>query len=214
MSINLEAIEAQIYNSAIPADLRNRYIVWRHGESEANAGGIIVSHPENGLKGFGLTSEGRTQARKAVLLASSQGMVDSNSLLYCSPFLRCIETASEIAEELGIREIIVRDELRERNFGEFEGRHKQHYQTVYSLDRLYSAQRNFGVESVREVLSRVTRLARALEQEHKGRTITLVTHADVGEILQTAFLGLPPQAHRDLPKLRHSEPRELRFMYT
>ncbi len=213
MSVQLEAIETQVYNSVIPQGLGNRYIVWRHGESEANVAGIIVSDPEIGVKSFGLTAAGRVQVRTEVLRTAILGLVDNHILLYCSPFLRCAETADEIAYCLGIREITTSDELRERNFGELEGKSKQHYRTIYDLDRTHPNHGRFGVESVGQVLSRTTRLIWALEQEHHSRRIILVTHADVGEILQTAFLGLPPQTHRELPKLRHSEPRELRFAY-
>ena len=88
-----------------------------------------------------------------------------------------------------------------------------YYQTVYALDRIHPEHRSFGVEGVGDVLARVTGLVRELEYTHIARTIVLVTHADVGEILQTAFMGLQPQEHRNLPKLRNAEPRELRFMY-
>ena len=216
MSLQLEVKSRPGYDnrsSSIPQGLNNCYVVWRHGESEANKAGIIVSHPENGVKSFGLTSAGRNQVRAEVLHAALSGLVDNDVLLYCSPFLRCVETAEEIAYCLGINEINVRNELQERNFGELEGRPKPYYQTVYALDRIHPEHRSFGVEGVGDVLARVTGLVRELEYTHIARTIVLVTHADVGEILQTAFMGLQPQEHRNLPKLRNAEPRELRFMY-
>ena len=41
--------------------LKNRYFAMRHGQSEANAAGIIVSDPANGCPRYGLTPLGRQQ---------------------------------------------------------------------------------------------------------------------------------------------------------
>ena len=39
--------------------LNNRYFAMRHGHSVGNQRGTIVSHPENGCGGFGLSELGR-----------------------------------------------------------------------------------------------------------------------------------------------------------
>ncbi len=41
--------------------LRNPYFVFRHGYSKANAEGIIVSQPANGIDAYGLSDLGRKQ---------------------------------------------------------------------------------------------------------------------------------------------------------
>ena len=38
----------------------------RHGESEANVAGVIVSDPEQGCHGYGLTEKGRLQVLHSV----------------------------------------------------------------------------------------------------------------------------------------------------
>lgn len=215
MSKQLETVD-RLYDtqgSSLPEGLANRYVVWRHGESEANAAEIIISKPENGVNNFGLTEMGVRQIRRTIMLVKNALGIDERCLIYSSPFLRCVQTATEVARVAGVPEVTLAYELRERDFGSFEGTHKENYQKVYKLDRHQPWQTHFGVESVGKVLERATRLVRDLEAKHHDKSIVLVTHADVGEILQTAFLGLPPQTHRELPKLRHSEPRELRFAY-
>lgn len=42
-------------------ELHNTYLIVRHGQSEANVEGIVVSKPENGCGNYGLTSTGREQ---------------------------------------------------------------------------------------------------------------------------------------------------------
>ncbi len=195
--------------------LKNRYFIWRHGESEANISNVIVSKPENGIDNFGLTEAGIRQVRRQATITHllSRGIFGPDGLIYSSPFLRCIQTAEVIAQVTGLAEITVANELRERDFGELEGKHTSWYGVVYDLDKAYPSHNFFGVENTDEVSERVTVLVRDLEDRYERRKIILVTHADVGEILQTAFLGLPPQAHRELPKLGNSELRELRPRY-
>ena len=43
----------------------NTYLIMRHGQSEANAQGIIVSDPKIGCFRYGLTALGREQAGAA-----------------------------------------------------------------------------------------------------------------------------------------------------
>jgi hypothetical protein len=47
--------------------LKNRYICVRHGESQANIAGLIVSDPNNGVHAYGLTDDGRSAVGKVKL---------------------------------------------------------------------------------------------------------------------------------------------------
>ena len=47
--------------------LNNQYFALRHGESIANQKGLIVSSPENGIKGYGLSETGQTQINESVI---------------------------------------------------------------------------------------------------------------------------------------------------
>ena len=48
------------------AALKNIYVGVRHGESEGNVMGIIVSSAEDGTTGYGLSTRGREQAEKVM----------------------------------------------------------------------------------------------------------------------------------------------------
>ena len=101
--------------------LRHRYWVCRHGESAPNVDGIIVSRPARGLlPECGLTAAGRAQA--AVTAAALRGVVaPGGGLVYSSDFSRAVETAGPLAEALGCG-VSLSARLRERDFGELEGK--------------------------------------------------------------------------------------------
>jgi glucosyl-3-phosphoglycerate phosphatase len=49
-----------------------------------------------------------------------------------------------------------------------------------------------GIEPVTAVFERAVTLIAALEREHSGRDILLVSHGDTLAILQAGFLGIAP----------------------
>jgi broad specificity phosphatase PhoE len=53
--------------------LHNQYFAMRHGKSEPNELGIILSHPDAGTTGYGLVEEGRQQAKKSGIAAKKKG---------------------------------------------------------------------------------------------------------------------------------------------
>ena len=83
--------------------LKNRYFVMRHGKSEANAAGLIVSDPCNGCLQYGLTPEGRAQAAESgQKLRQQLGDTASAAVVVCcSDFKRTLETAEVLLEALG-----------------------------------------------------------------------------------------------------------------
>ncbi|OGK21743.1 hypothetical protein A3C23_00220 [Candidatus Roizmanbacteria bacterium RIFCSPHIGHO2_02_FULL_37_13b] len=206
----------QLLTELAGVNTKNRYIILRHGESEANKQGVIVSSLDNGLNDYGCTSEGIEDVSRAARYAQEKGIhVDH---IFTSPFLRCTDSARVFAEVSSfIGEISVRDELRERYFGIFEGTSSCNYQIVYNTDQQnrLGSKELFGAETPTDVLDRVTRLITELEETNEGKTFLLVTHADVGEIAQAGFKGLPPQTHRlFMPKIRNGTLREIATMGT
>jgi probable phosphoglycerate mutase len=100
--------------------------------------------------------------------------------------------------------------LRERNFGELELHSDSAYRGIWQLDALDADHRQSRVESVNQVLERLTRLVRSLEEHHNGRDILLVSHGDPLQILQTAFMRADARKHRVIvPPLQNAEVRTL-----
>jgi len=171
---------------------RNRYLLMRHGHSEANAGGLIISRPERGLTGFGLSCRGRAQLTD--LLADWRWPLPDR--LLHSDFRRTTETAEWVGRNFGLP-LSPRAGLRERSFGELEGLSDSRYPDVWALDAEDPRHQAFGVESVTGVADRMLAVIAALEAETQGKTILLVSHGDPLQILLTALEGRPLSAHRD-----------------
>ncbi|MCH8217893.1 MAG: histidine phosphatase family protein [Planctomycetes bacterium] len=147
----------------------------RHGQSEANEQGIIVSDPVAGCKGCGLTPAGRAQ----VSGASSAAPLGQDAVILCSPFLRTLETARLLAEARGVEDVTPDERLIERHFGTLEGSSDKCYGQVWDLDRRDPYHAHWQVESVRSVWQRFDSLWTECRRRHIDRTVVFVTHGDV-----------------------------------
>jgi probable phosphoglycerate mutase len=90
--------------------MTSRVLLVRHGQSEWNALGRWQGQADPPLSELG-----RAQARAA---AQSLGALDA---IFASDLLRAAETAAIIAEQLGVGPVIIDDDLRERDAGEWSG---------------------------------------------------------------------------------------------
>ncbi len=189
--------------------LSNRYFAMRHGHSIANQQGIIVSHPDNGIDQFGLSELGRTQVKASL---QDSGLHDVNTIIVSSDFSRARESAEVACALLGCVAAISFDlRLRERNFGELELTSDSGYKDVWREDAANSDSHHRGVESVNEVMSRVTSVVTEYEVQYSNATILLVSHGDALQILQTAFARIEGSAHRQLDHLHTAQIRQLQF---
>lgn len=169
----------------------NRYLLMRHGHSEANAQGLIVSTPEHGLNAYGLSPEGHAQLARLV----AEWPWPAPTRLLHSDFLRTTQTAEHVAARFGLV-ATPEPRLRERHFGTLEGGPDERYPEVWALDAEAADHRAFGVESVASVATRLCAVIDALERRHRGETLLLVSHGDPLQILLTALEGQALTAHR------------------
>ena len=183
----------------------------RHGQSEANVAGIIVSDPQIGCNQFGLTALGQQQVIKS---ASNTSKLNQDTLIISSDFLRAKNTAETTQKILNtLQPIQYSIALRERFFGELNGKNDSQYQMVWDIDQQNPDHQKFNVESANQVVSRISALIMQLEQQyfdlHKnvGQKILLVAHGDVLQLLQTWFQNVPASQHRSLPHLETAEIR-------
>lgn len=186
--------------------LVNRYYGLRHGESQANAQGLIVSDPARGVPEFGLTPRGREQARAQVLACAALG---AGVIIYSSDFARARETAEVARAALGAGPVRLRTALRERAFGALEGGPNTAYEPVWARDREDPSHTDSGVEAARAVRDRAWALVQTLEEEHQGATLLLVSHGDPLQLVATAFLGRDASEHRAIAPW---QPGEVRFL--
>ena len=188
--------------------LVNRFSIMRHGQSKANARGIIVSRIENDQRGdYGLSELGRQQA-----LAAARGCsLPRNTVICSSDFSRARQTAEIARAHLGAPEVVIASALRERCFGDWEGSATGNYARVWAADETNPCYAGGNVEPAAAVLDRSTAFIVDLERRYSGRDILLVSHGDTLQILQAGFLLMNPSQHRSLPKLKTAEIRQLRL---
>jgi broad specificity phosphatase PhoE len=186
--------------------LKNTYFAFRHGQSRANVEGIIISDPKVGTIDYGLTSEGRAQVQKSLSITND---FNAQTLIYSSDFLRARETAEIIRETLSVTEIIFDERLRERFFGEWEGKPHANYSKAWKNDLFDPNQEYNGAESSKSVQERMWSIIQSLEKAHSGNVIILVSHGDPLMLLQTAFNNLGPERHRSLPYIETAGCRKL-----
>lgn len=179
----------------------------RHGESEANERGIIISSPLVGISRYGLTSIGRDEVLKSARRFNQQAHLDC---IFSSDFYRALETARLVAAECGVSEIHTSELLRERFFGSLEGGDDSAYQTVWEHDEQDPDHHEYGVESCREVGKRTIECISFCELKYASSSILLVAHGDVLQILYCAAHSIPVRLHRTIPPFEKAEIRPLK----
>jgi broad specificity phosphatase PhoE len=164
----------------------------RHGETEHNVAGIA-----QGWNDSALSERGERQVRR---LAERIARLTPNAL-FSSPLSRALATAQAIAETTGL-EIRTLDELREMNYGGWEGMSflavRREYADVY---------RNWiddpdwpcpGGESHNDVRARLERAFRIIESSANGEPLraAVVTHGTAIRVAATVLLGVPVMTSR------------------
>lgn len=191
--------------------LRNRYYAMRHGHSLANEAGLIVSHPDNGVSGYGLSRLGREQAASAARNIRQVVAVEPRSLIIISSdFMRARETAGIVYTACQCdTAVTLASRLRERCFGDYELGVDSLYPTVWAEDLDAPVKPAMGVESLWSVSERVTGLITDLERQYNDRHILLIAHGDILQITQCVFTGRDISGHRDVDHLQTAEIRLL-----
>jgi uncharacterized phosphatase len=159
----------------------------RHGESDANSRRIMAGT----VMDVGLTSKGRTQAKKA-----GQDLKDKNiDLIVSSPMKRATETAEIIAKEIDYnpKKIIMNPLFIERDFGVYSKGPVDIFVDALDKDDLHES-----VEKVSVMEKRVTAGLSWLAGQKADR-IVLVSHGDVSAVLRLIHQKLP---HSHMYKLK------------
>ncbi|MFH0770240.1 MAG: class I tRNA ligase family protein [Candidatus Peregrinibacteria bacterium] len=176
--------------------------VLRHGESEGN----LIPVYQGKLPGSNLSAAGEAQAK-----ATGEKLTNENvSAIYASPLARTQQTAALIAKATDIP-VQTDDRLREVDFGEYEGK------TVdFSDMALVKARRAHkletgapesifhfpGMESWKDVQTRISAFLQEVLPKHRGEHIVIVTHADPVQNVHHFFTREDPVkiSHRPYPK--------------
>ena len=133
-------------------------------------------------------------------------------LIVSSDFKRAKETAEILHACLGtVTPIRFETRLRERAFGTLHFKNVDDFvKKVWDLDEADPTHNEFGVESVMEMVVRLSHLIQELNKEHSNRVIILVSHGDPCQCIHTVFKGINPNEFRKQPNgYANCEIREL-----
>ena len=161
-----------------------KFIIARHAETEANANRIF-----SGWTDYPLTKKGINQAERLGYMLKKNYNIDK---LYSSPLDRALKTANIVSKSIE-REIIVTDNLKEVNFGIFEGKTGEEIQAEHGehWNSWHKDYVNFRLpqgENLIDLLNRIKPLIDNLKQGDKD--CLLVTHAAVMQVAITYLLDL------------------------
>jgi probable phosphoglycerate mutase len=170
-----------------------RLVLVRHGESLAQALGIVGGH--DGCRG--LSERGRRQVTALRNRWTETGEVGGDPVLYASVMPRAVETAAILAPSLGLggAEIAQDCGLCEHHPGEGDGLSREEYDERYPYPETGwspDLRRCPGDETWNEMAARVAESFEGLARRHRGRTVVVATHG--GWIVQVAIrlLGIDP----------------------
>ncbi|HAL38547.1 MAG TPA: histidine phosphatase family protein [Polaromonas sp.] len=168
-----------------------RIIAIRHGETTWNVDTRI-----QGQLDIPLNDTGRRQAERMALALAD----DPITAIYASDLTRAWETAHYLGRELGV-EVTREEGLRERGFGDFEGKTFAEIEALLPEQSLRWRKRDpefapAGGESLLALRSRVVEAAERLAAQHPGELIALVGHGGVMDVLYRAATRLDIQAPR------------------
>ena len=163
-----------------------RIYLIRHGETEWNKESKLQGH-SNVL----LSPEGIHQAR---LLAKHMPFHTVNAV-YSSDLSRAVDTARILAFRFGLP-VIKKKDLREINFGNWEGRRLSELATEMSADFEYFFTRPDKIhppngENFLEAQARMLTALNEIIAEHPNQSVIVVSHGAVIRLLFCALLGMP-----------------------
>ncbi|OYP39118.1 histidine phosphatase family protein [Rhodopirellula sp. MGV] len=183
--------------------LRNRFLLLRHGQSQANVEGQVASSLAIARHAFGLTATGQQEIEAT--FHQHKDELSKVTAIFCSPFLRTMQSAKIIGNALGI-DPVETTQLRERYFGDFDGTSSTNYEVVWQQDKLDPSHCQWDVESVLVVAERMWDCVESIDQTSQDLTYLLVSHGDPIQILLTRFKDKPLTAHRSI---KHVETAQL-----
>ena len=168
-----------------------RILAIRHGETLWNVDSRIQGHLD-----IGLNDTGRWQAERLGLALKDEPI----AAIYASDLSRAHDTALAVSRHTGVSVQAVPG-LRERSFGEFEGRTFAEIEKELPEQAQRWRQRDpaftpTGGESLLMLEARVLSVAARLAAQHPDEQIALFAHGGVMDILYRAATRLDLQAAR------------------
>lgn len=168
-----------------------RIIAIRHGETAWNVDTRIQGHLD-----IPLSANGRWQADRLAVALRDEPI----KAIYASDLTRAWETAQYVGQVQSLP-VIKEIGLRERDFGDFEGKTFAEIEMLLPEQSMRWRKRDpdfypAGGESLVAMRARVMEAAERLAAQHPGEQIALVGHGGVMDVLYRAATRLDIQAPR------------------
>lgn len=150
----------------------NNYFLVRHAPAQNNERNFLSSSKTQ--EQFGITQQGEEKIENLFKLFSKENKID---LIVTSPYRRCLQTAKIANKFFGVP--IEEDfNLREIEFGEFEGKTPDEYHEYFrnlggGVDIVLP-----GGESRLMVRSRMEKAFDTLEEKFKNKNILIISHGE------------------------------------
>lgn len=184
-----------------------KFIIVRHGQSKANECGYLA-----GITETPLSSLGEKQAKAVSEYILKAYKID---VIYSSPLSRACNTIKAVADELNLP-IIKEDELREIDFGKWEG--LTHEEIKNNLDDGYSKwASDIGIfvppcgESMAQVQERIVKKLKEIGIKEDGKTVLIGSHSTVIRALQGYIQHLPLAKMKHTPWVINASLAEINF---
>jgi len=162
-----------------------KFYLIRHGETEWN-----VQNRYQGITDIPLSSVGKLQAQ-AIATRMKDYEVDA---IYASDLSRALVTAKSIAKEKNL-EVRTLPQLREINFGEWEGYTMTELEEIYGDDykRFFMEPHKYpfpGEGSMEAVQMRVKKAVEIITSNHDHQKVVIVSHGGILKVLIMTLLEL------------------------
>ena len=161
-------------------------VLLRHGDTR-----LSPEHRFSGLRDLPLSVDGTRQAKAAACRLASGARIDA---VVTSPLRRAAATAAIAATELGLT-AVTDDDLRETDFGEWEGltlaEIQQRWPAAVATWQHNPQQAPPGGESFETTARRVYQACDRLLRDHHGQTVLVVGHITPIKILLCRALDVP-----------------------
>ena len=184
-----------------------KFIIVRHGQSVAQAGGFLA-----GITDVPLSSLGEKQANAVSEYILKSYKVD---VIYSSPLERACNTVKGVADELNLP-IIKEPDLREFDFGKWEGLPlediKNNFDDGYgkwaSDPGVYTPN---GGETMAHLQARVVERLKEIGKKEDGKTVLIGAHSSVIRALQCYMQSLPLTKMKNTPWVVNGSFAEINF---
>lgn len=175
----------------INAPIKEKWFLVRHGETDWNKEKKYMGRTDVPLNETGIN-----QAKETAKKLKGEKI----DLIITSNLKRAEQTARIIAEELGIKTVVIDESLKERDGGdEWEGK---------TLDRSLYTHPSYvpeGGEGWKEVEERVWSAFKNHRINHKGKNVLVVSHGGVMRILRLMIKKLNQEEGLQLPHFQNTE---------